>query len=61
MPHDTKGRELQVGDKVILEGEITAVYPGADMCNVTITTKHARKDGHHDSLTTTAELVQKVD
>lgn len=61
MPHDCKNQELQVGDKVLLEGEVVAVYPGADMCNVTIKTKHARADGLHDSLTTTAGLVEKVE
>jgi hypothetical protein len=60
MPHDVKGQELKVGDKVMLEGEVTEVYPGARMCNVSVKSKHVREDGLHDTLTTTASLVEKV-
>ena len=61
MPHDARGNELKVGDKVAFEGEVTAIYPGADMCNVTLRSKHVRKDGQHDGMTTTAELLEKIE
>lgn len=60
MPHDAKGQELKEGDEVVLRGKVKAVYPGATMCNVTIETLQAREDGLHDTLTTTASLVEKV-
>jgi hypothetical protein len=60
MPHDVKGQELKKGDKVVIEGEVDEVYPGADMCNVRVKTKHVRSDGLNDTLTTTASLVEKV-
>jgi hypothetical protein len=41
MPHDRNGQQLQVGDTVRMEFTVTAVYPDAEMCNVTL----ARKRG----------------
>jgi len=60
MPHDRKGRELKVGDKVVLEGEVTAVYPDAETCNVTVKTAYPRPDGQHDTVTLTAGHVLKT-
>lgn len=36
MPHDKHGNALEIGDKVSVEFTVTALYPGAEMCNVTL-------------------------
>jgi hypothetical protein len=36
MPHDKNGKEVKVGDKVLVEMTVEAVYPGADTCNVSL-------------------------
>lgn len=38
MPHDTNGSEVKVGDRVMIECEVTQVQPGEDYCNVTLQT-----------------------
>lgn len=34
--HDRSGQALNVGDTVLLEGVITAAYPDAETCNLTV-------------------------
>lgn len=41
--HDNRGRELRVGDKVILHGTITQLSATADYCNVSIRSEFGRK------------------
>jgi hypothetical protein len=51
--HDAKGRELKVGDTVIVPCEVTAVHPTPDCCNVTVQTLGGRlPDGNKDRFTT---------
>lgn len=38
MPHCNKGREIKVGDRVIIECIVTDVQTGIDYCNVTVKT-----------------------
>ena len=33
MPHDSKGRIVRVGDRVVATGVVTSVSPGEDYCN----------------------------
>lgn len=50
--HDHKGRELQVGDKVLIPFVVTEVYSDIDYCNVTLKSVHGRKpDGAKEVLT----------
>ena len=36
MPHDARGRRLEVGDAVLLPATVIRVDQGEDYCNVTI-------------------------
>lgn len=54
MPHDKNGKELKPGDKVSVEMTVTAVYPGADTCNVSL---ERRIDGEQ-SLFLTCQAAQ---
>lgn len=38
MPHCNKGRELKVGDRVMIECVVESVQPAVDYCNVTVRT-----------------------
>jgi hypothetical protein len=40
MPHDSKGRELKIGDRVILAGKITGISPSEGFCNCTVELDH---------------------
>lgn len=37
--HDSRGASLHVGDRVLIEAEVTRLYPGSDpdYCNVEVT------------------------
>ena len=59
--HDANGTELKVGDKVIIPATVVEVSPGADFCNVRVTTTLGRRpDGAKDSFSAinTAQLVK---
>jgi hypothetical protein len=43
MPHDVKGRELKVGDRVMLPAVVTNVQTGEDFCNCEIVSAHGRR------------------
>ncbi|HEV8662216.1 MAG TPA: hypothetical protein VGT06_03600 [Candidatus Methylomirabilis sp.] len=43
MPHDRLNRELKPGDRVILEGVVTEVYPGQETCNAIVRPAHAKE------------------
>lgn len=48
--HDAKGRELKVGDVVLIPAKITQVYPTPDYCNVSATSVLGRRpDGAHEN------------
>lgn len=48
--HDAKGRELKVGDTVIVPCRVVSVSPGAEFCNVSIETIGGRlPDGAKNS------------
>lgn len=38
MPHCNRGRELKVGDRVMIECIVESVQPGEGYCNVTVRT-----------------------
>lgn len=40
--HDVNGAELKKGDRVLVEFEVTELYPGNDACNVSLTAVHAQ-------------------
>lgn len=54
MPHDKHGKELKPGDKVTVELTVTAVYPAADFCNVSL----ARSVDGEQSLALTCQARQ---
>lgn len=58
MPHDTNGVELKQGDIVTIQMTVRAVYPGAEMCNVTLVRGGA--DEQALSLTCQARQVTKI-
>lgn len=38
MPHDKNGVLVEVGDEVLIRARVTAVWPGAETCNVQVET-----------------------
>lgn len=38
MPHCNRGRELKVGDRVMIECVVESVQPGEEYCNVSVRT-----------------------
>lgn len=49
--HDNKGRELKVGDKVIIRGEVTQLSATEDYCNVSVLSEFGRKpDGQKENI-----------
>ena len=58
MPHDKNGVELQPGDKVLVEMTVREVYPGAEMCNVSL--QRTEEDEQQLSLTCQAKQTVKV-
>lgn len=40
MPHCRLGKELKVGDKVLIYATVESVSPGLQYCNVTVRTDH---------------------
>lgn len=50
--HDAKGRELKVGDLVLIPMKVDICYSTPDYCNVTVKSVHGRKpDGIQEMLT----------
>lgn len=45
MPHDSKGRELKAGDRVIFEAMVRDVYPNESACNATFEIPGIDRDG----------------
>lgn len=41
--HDAKGRELKVGDTVLIPAKITQLSPGEDYCNVSASSVFGRR------------------
>lgn len=58
MPHDKNGVLLAKGDKVLIEFTVRDVYPGADMCNVTL--ERAIEGEQQLTLTCQAAQTEKV-
>jgi flavin reductase (DIM6/NTAB) family NADH-FMN oxidoreductase RutF len=66
MPHCRLGRELKVGDKVLIFATVTAVQASDEYCNVTVTTDYAMppydgKDGGYDGKTTITLNTKQVE
>lgn len=48
--HDAKGRELKVGDMVLIPARITELYPTEDYCNVSAKSLYGRRpDGQFET------------
>lgn len=51
--HDANGKPLKVGDRVVIEAEITGLYPSEEYCNVSLcTTLGRRPDGCKETIST---------
>lgn len=60
MPHDFAGKELQVGDEVLLRAKVTAITATEDYCNVTIESLYGRKpDGAKETISAINAAVLK--
>jgi hypothetical protein len=47
--HDLRGKELKVGDEVLIVAKIVELHPMADYCNVAVETKFGRRpDGQKE-------------
>jgi hypothetical protein len=44
MPHDTRGNELKVGDRVTMTFEVTGICPGTTACNVMLQAKDPNEE-----------------
>lgn len=40
MPHDLNGKELKVGDRVVIPAIVTAIHPSRDYCNLDVQFEH---------------------
>lgn len=63
MPHDSRGVELQVGDRVTMELEVTGITPGEEACNgsfVAVPPTEAAAGEYRPSLSCNTRLVTKV-
>lgn len=60
MPHDSTGRELQVGDEVVIVCKVETIYPDAEFCNLTLKSVEDRTDGSKETFSCQAKVVQKV-
>lgn len=59
--HDKNGKELAIGDTVLIAAKITQLSPGDDYCNVSVQTINGRKpDGVKETISAinTATLVR---
>jgi hypothetical protein len=62
MPHDAKGRELKVGDKVLVPAVVTSIAAGEDYCNLTVQTERPMKPSDQPTMITfNASQVDKVE
>jgi hypothetical protein len=62
MPHTRTGKELQVGDRVLIEAVVEAIGTGEDYCNATVRTEIGRKpDGARDVFTLNAHQLVHAD
>lgn len=49
--HDAKGRDLKVGDMVLVPAKVTSVSPTEDYCNVSIESFYGRRpDGMKENI-----------
>jgi len=49
--HDALGRELKIGDYVLIPARITDLSPGEDYCNVSVETISGRRpDGNKEKI-----------
>ena len=47
--HDARGKELKVGDMVVILASVTALHPTEDYCNVEVKTQIGRRpDGEKE-------------
>lgn len=61
MPHDRNGKEIRVGDEVLLRAKVTQVWAGEDYCNITIESITGRKpDGLSDTAVLNAAVLEVV-
>jgi hypothetical protein len=56
--HDAKGRELKVGDRVMVPCEVKGVYSTPDFCNVTLEGLATMPPSHTSKITVTANTKQ---
>lgn len=62
MPHDRKGQKLEVGDRVMIEAVVTAVWEGEEYCNVTLETIEPMYPGENKTgITLNARQVEKAE
>lgn len=49
--HDAKGRQLQLGDVVLMPATVTDISPGEEYCNVTVRSIFGRRpDGENEQV-----------
>lgn len=60
--HDAKGRQLKVGDTVLIPARITAIYSGTDYCNATAASVLGRRpDGAPDTITVNTGVMLRAE
>lgn len=61
MPHDVDGKELAVGDLVVIQCTVKDIQPYTGYCNVTLESVHARNpDDAKETFSCNAAVTQKV-
>lgn len=50
MPHDARGKLLEVGDEVLIRATVKEVHQGEEYCNVSLETATAMYPGEHRSV-----------
>jgi hypothetical protein len=61
MPHDRKGKLLEVGDEVSIPCRITAIHSNPDYCNVQVETiEGMHPEGHKSTFSLNTGQVEKV-
>ena len=57
--HDAKGRELKVGDTVVVPFKVKSIYASETHCNVELVTVASMEGSHPPSYTTLAAINTK--
>lgn len=59
--HDIYGREIKVGDEIIIRYVVTAIQPGSDYCNLSAQSLAGRKpDGCKEYFTGNSAVCERV-